>query len=90
MNDAGFSPIGIVIALLALSVILLLLGFRLRRRGALASRGAALGWAVLTILPVFGAAALFFGKHQVERATGEEQAGTYSSTPDNSAAPIAD
>lgn len=66
-------PFAIIIALVALTVALVVTGFVLRGRGVLAGRNAALGWAVLCILPLFGAGFLFFAKHAVERATGEDR-----------------
>ena len=68
------SPIGVIVGLLALCVILLLIGIALRRRGVLRSRGAWLVWSIITILPLFGAGLFLFGKHQVERAQGLENA----------------
>lgn len=50
---SSISPIAIVIILTAASAILLAVGLVLHRTGVLHSRGAAAGWAILTILPVF-------------------------------------
>ena len=69
------SPIGIVLGLVLLSLILLVVGLSMRRRGKLRTQGAALIWALLTIAPLFGAGAAFFLKHQVDLATGAAKAG---------------
>jgi hypothetical protein len=66
---------GIVLALVAASLILFVIGMVIRRRGGLRSRGAALGWAILTILPLFGSGFFLWTKHQVEQATGETKSG---------------
>jgi len=47
------SSIGIVVLLTAASIILLVIGLVLHRKRLLRSRAAAIGWAVLTILPLF-------------------------------------
>lgn len=76
MGEAsGNAMMGIVLGCAALSIILFALGLWLRRRGALASRGALIGWIVLMLTPLFGGGLFMFTKHQVERATGETQAG---------------
>lgn len=55
------------------SIVLAALGMWLHRQRKLTSRGAALVWAVVTILPLFGAGFLMMSKHVVEQATGETQ-----------------
>lgn len=67
--------LSVVLALVALTLILFVVGLVLRRRGMIRSRGAALGWAVLTILPLFGSGFLLWSKHQVEKVSGETQEG---------------
>jgi hypothetical protein len=69
--NAG-TPIGLIVALVAVCLVLLVIGLMLRRRGMLRSRGAALAWAILTIAPLFGSGAILYGKHQIERANGQE------------------
>jgi apolipoprotein N-acyltransferase len=72
-TEAYGQPFAILFGLVALSLLLVIVGFVLRRRGGLASRGAALGWAILCVLPLFGAGAFMWTKHTVEMATGETQ-----------------
>ncbi|SFS01393.1 hypothetical protein [Sphingomonas jatrophae] len=72
MSEPGFNAFGIVYLLVAVSVVLLVAGLVMRRRGALRSRGAAIGWAVLTVLPLVIAGLAFRGKHVAEDATGTE------------------
>lgn len=74
-SDAEGRPFAIFFALLALSLLLVVVGFVLRGRGHLATRNAALGWAILSILPLFGAGAVFFAKHAVQEATGVTEPG---------------
>ena len=75
----GDGPVnGIFIPLLlavALSVGLAALGMALHRRGKLKTPGIAFGWAVLTVLPLFGAGAAMFGKHTADEVTGKTQSG---------------
>ena len=68
-------PFLVLFVLVALSAALVVLGFALRRRGKLASRGAAFVWAVVTMLPLFGAGAFMWVKHEAEMATGVTQPG---------------
>ena len=65
----------VVYALVAATVILFVLGMILRKRGMLRTRGPALAWAILTILPLFGSGFYLWTKHQVEQASGETQSG---------------
>lgn len=71
----------VIYALVALTVILFALGMILRKRGMLRSRGAALVWAILTILPLFGSGFFLWTKHQVEQATGETKSGVNEAPP---------
>jgi hypothetical protein len=72
----GDNPVfGIMYGLVGLTLVLLIIGAVLHRRGLLTSRPAALGWAVLTILPLFGAGFAMMTKHQVEQAQGVTQSG---------------
>ena len=64
-----------VLLLIALSVAMLVVGLALRRRGHLRSRGAALGWALLTIGPLFGGGLVFYVKHQADLASGKVRSG---------------
>ena len=66
---------GVVLALVAASLILFAVGMMLRRRGSLRSRGPALAWALLTVLPLFGSGLYLWTKHQVEKTTGETREG---------------
>lgn len=69
---------GILVPLLlavAATVVLAAIGFALKRRGKLRARGPALGWAVLTVLPLFGAGAAMFLKHTADEVTGKTQPG---------------
>ena len=84
-NGPGNQIFGVLIALVALSVVLLVVGLLLHRRGSLASRGAALGWAILTVLPLFGGGFLYATKHVVEQATGVTRSNV--NTPPNKGAP---
>jgi hypothetical protein len=58
MNNG--TPISIIVLLTAASVILLVIGLALHRKGMLRSRGAALGWAILTVLPLFAGGWVIF------------------------------
>ncbi len=69
-NGPGNQVFGVLLGLIVLTLVLVIVGFVLHRRGSLASRGAALGWAILTVLPLFGGGALYATKHVVEQATG--------------------
>lgn len=75
----GDGPVnGIFVPLLlaiALSVALAAVGMVLHRRGKLTRPAVAFGWAVLTILPLFGAGAAMFTKHVADEATGKTQSG---------------
>lgn len=66
---------GVVLALVAATVLLFAIGMVLRKRGMLRSRGAGLGWAILTLLPLFGSGFFLWTKHQVEKASGETREG---------------
>lgn len=68
-------PFLFIIILVVLSLLLVVAGFAMRRRGKLATPRAALGWAVLCILPLFGALAALTTSHLVQQATGETQSG---------------
>ena len=74
-TPAEGQPFAILFALVAFSVLLVVLGLVLRRRGKIASRRAALVWAVLSILPLFGAGAFMWIKHEVEMASGVTKSG---------------
>jgi len=54
------SPIGIVVLLTVASAILLVIGLLLHRKGMLRSRGVAIVWAVLTVLPLFAGGWVIF------------------------------
>jgi hypothetical protein len=59
----------------AASVVLAVVGLRLRKNGMLRTPVPALGWAVLTILPLFGAGFAMRAEHVEDEVTGETQAG---------------
>ncbi len=59
-NGPGNPIMWVVLALVAASVVLFVIGLLLHRGGALGSRGAALAWGILTILPLFGGGVLLF------------------------------
>jgi len=80
VGEGTNSPIlGALLACVAASIALVVLGFWLRRTGRLTTRRAALLWAILSIVPLFGAGALMFGKHSVQMASGEHKSGKDSS-----------
>ena len=85
--DAQGRPFAILLALVAASLVLVILGFVLRGRGQLRSRGLALGWAVLCIVPLFGAGALMFVHHAVDEATGKTRPGINSDPAHEAARP---
>lgn len=75
-SNATNNPILIIMLLcIGASILLAVIGFVLRRRGKLRAQGPALIWAILTVLPLFGAGAAMFGKHEVEQATGVTKSG---------------
>ena len=84
-NGPGNPILQVLLLCVAASLILAIVGFVLRRRGMLRARGPALGWAILTVLPLFGAGFAMFTKHQVELATGETPVG--KNAPDVRSAP---
>ena len=74
-NGPGNPILGVLIACVVASVVLAALGFFLRGRGMLASRNAALVWAILVIVPLFGAGFAMMTKHGVDQATGKTRSG---------------
>lgn len=75
-TNATTNPILLTLGLcIAASILMAIIGFALRSRGKLARRGPAMIWAVLTILPLFGAGAAMFTKHGVDRASGVTNSG---------------
>ena len=74
-NAPGDTILMNVLITIAASLVLLVIGIALRKRGRLASRGAAMLWAVLTILPLFGAGALMFVRHTADMASGQTRSG---------------
>lgn len=74
-NGPGNPILQVLLVCVLASVVLAAIGFWLRSRGKLAAKGPALGWAILTILPLFGAGFIMATKHQVEIATGETPSG---------------
>lgn len=84
-NGPGNPILQVLLVCVLASLVLAALGFWLRSRGKLSTKGPALGWAVLTILPLFGAGFIMATKHQVEIATGETPSG--ENAPDVRSAP---
>ncbi len=82
MGEGTGSPILAVLLLcVAASLVLAATGAWLHRRGRLTSRRAALGWAVLTVVPLFGAGLAMMTRHTVDLATGETQPGVNAPPP---------
>ncbi len=82
MGEGTSSPIlGILLACVAGSIFLAALGIWLKRTGKLTSSKAALAWAILTIVPLFGAGFAMMTKHSVEIANGETQSGVNEPPP---------
>lgn len=72
MGPGVSSPaIGIMLAFVAASLLILVAGLVLRRQGRLVGRPAGLAWGALTLLPLFGLGLFTFTSHQVERAEGD-------------------
>jgi peptidoglycan biosynthesis protein MviN/MurJ (putative lipid II flippase) len=84
-NGPGNPILQVLLLCVIASVALAAIGFWLRGRGMLRQPVPALGWAILTILPLFGAGFAMFAKHGVEQATGETKAGV--NAPDVKGAP---
>jgi hypothetical protein len=74
-NGPGNPILGVLLACVVASIVLAIIGFVLHGRGKLRARGPALGWAILTILPLFGAGFAMMTKHGVDEATGVTKAG---------------
>lgn len=75
-TNATINPILLTTGLcIAASILLAIIGFVLRRRGMLRAQRPALAWAILTILPLFGAGAAMFTNHGVQKATGVTNSG---------------
>jgi len=69
-NGPGNPILGVLLACVAASIILAIIGFVLHGRGKLRARGPALAWAILTIVPLFGAGFAMYTKHTVDNVTG--------------------
>ncbi|SFP99889.1 hypothetical protein [Sphingomonas rubra] len=74
-NGTGNDILVLLLLCVGGSIVLAALGIWLHRQRKLTSRGAALVWAIVTVLPLFGAGFLMMSKHVVEQATGETQSG---------------
>ena len=74
-NGPGNPILQVLLVCVLASVALAAIGIWLHRSGKLSAKGPALGWAVLTILPLFGAGFIMMTKHQVEMATGDTKPG---------------
>ncbi|HEU0043212.1 hypothetical protein [Sphingomonas sp.] len=75
MNGGETSILAPLLLAVAATVALAAIGFALKRRGKLRGRGAALGWAVLTVLPLFGSGAAMFVSHLADEASGRTKSG---------------
>lgn len=84
-NGPGNPILQVLLLCVFASVALAALGFFLRKRGMLRTRGPALGWAILSVLPLFGAGFAMMTSHTIADATGETQAGR--NAPDVRSAP---
>lgn len=74
-NGPGNPILGVLLACVAGSIILAAIGIVLHKRGKLGARGPALAWAILSILPLFGAGFAMMTKHTVDNATGVTKPG---------------
>lgn len=75
-TNATVNPILINLFLcIGATLLLAVIGWVLHKRGKLSARGPAMIWAIVTILPLFGAGVIMFGKHEVEQATGATKSG---------------
>ena len=88
-TNATINPI-LVNMLLCVGATLLLaiIGWVLHKRGKLSAKRPAMIWAIITVLPLFGAGAIMFGKHEIEHATGVTNSG--ENADDVSSAPNSD
>jgi hypothetical protein len=75
VHSNGIGSIGMLVALVGLSLILLVIGLILRRRGHLQSRTAALAWIILVIIPVFVIAPILFLQSQSVTSLGPPEPG---------------
>jgi hypothetical protein len=73
--------LGVLLLCVALTLLLVIVGFVLRRRGSLATSRAALGWAVLCLVPLFGAGVAMWGTHEERLATGADRPGVNTLPP---------
>ena len=75
-TNATINPILLTTGLCILaSILLAVIGWVLHKRGKLSAKIPAMVWAVLTVLPLFGAGAAMFTKHEVEHAAGVTKSG---------------
>ena len=82
MGENTGSPIlGVLLTCVAGSILLAALGMWLHRSRRLTSRRSSMIWAILTILPLFGAGFAMMTTHVVEQATGETQSGVNAPPP---------
>lgn len=80
-NGTGNDILVLLLLCVAASVALAAVGIWLHRRRRLTSRSATLAWAIVSILPLFGAGFLMMSKHVVEEATGETRSGVNEGQP---------
>ncbi|GGB28603.1 hypothetical protein GCM10011380_17790 [Sphingomonas metalli] len=82
MGEGTDSPIlAVLLICVAGSVVLAAIGIWLHRTRRLTSRRAALVWAILTLVPLFGAGFAMMTRHTVDMATGETRAGVNEPPP---------
>jgi hypothetical protein len=88
-NGTG-NPILIwLLVAVAASVALAVVGLRLRRSGMLARPVPALAWAVLTILPLFGAGFAMRAEHVEDEVSGDTQSGRNADNVRSAPGPLA-
>lgn len=77
MGEGIYNPPAIMVMLLFLSIslIVLIVGTLLRRRGRLRTRGAGLAWAVLVVTPAIAASAVYWAEAGTEVATSDAGSG---------------
>ncbi len=82
MGDSSDNVIvGVVLWLVALSVVLAAVGIWLGRTHRLRSRGIALIWAIVSVAPLFGAGLYMYLHHGAMEAEGVTRPGVTNVTP---------
>lgn len=80
-NGTGNDILVLLLLCVGGTIVLAALGMWLHRQRTLTSRPAALIWAIITILPLFGAGFLMMSKHVVDQSTGVTQSGVNKGPP---------